>query len=249
MKFAALLACLSPVFSFGQTSPEDMMMMGLYRLNQTDKVTIETTGSERRGSTFVNLKVTAGLWYAPAEGKVKLEVMTFENGRLVSRQAADGQSLWNFDVRANTYSSLMYADENGLSNDWKQRVFRTLRLRTTGVTAFTVRILDDAYGTGLSTGRWQPWIPVSTLTRVDKSVASEAKSPGPNTTLYVLDGSDDEGWSLLGANFDQYDSTGQRLDKHYQLSVTAGELPDNVDFGFVPPRGAKVVTIDQRVGG
>lgn len=249
MKFAAFLACLSPVLSFGQTSAEDMMLMGLYKLNQTDKVTIETTGSERRGSTFVNLKVTAGLWYAPAEGKVKLEVMSFEDGKLVSRQAADGQSLWNFDVRSNTYSSLMYTNEDGLSNDWKQRVFRTLKLRTTGATAFTVRFLDDAYGTGLSTGHWQPWIPVSTVTRVDKSVACEAKSPGPNYTLYQLDGSDDDGWTLLGANYDQNDANGQRLDKHYQLTITPGQLPDNVDFGFVPPRGAKVVTIDQRLGG
>lgn len=224
------------------------MLQGLYRLSQVEKVTVETTGNERRGKDWIQVKVAAGLWLAPAENKVKLEVMTFENGKLVARQAADGQSLWDFDARANTYSSLVYADEDGLFTDWKQRVFRTLRLRTAGVTAFTVRLLDDAFGTGLSSGRWQPWIPVSSVSRVDTNVSCRAVNPAPNDTLYLLDGSDDDGFTLLGATLDQFDVSRQRVDKHWETTLTTGSLPENVDFGFVPPRGARVVTIDQRGG-
>lgn len=248
VKCLALMASLVPVFALAQTSPLEMMGQGLYRLVQADKVSLETTGFEVRGRYSVQIKVQASLWHLPAEDKVKLELMTFEDGKLVSRQVADGHSLWNFDVRSNTYSSVVYSDEDGLARDWKQRVFRTLRLRSSGATAFTVRLLDDAFGTGMGTGKWAPWMPVSQVQRVDTNVSCRASSPKPSDTLYLLDGSDDEGFTLLGAVFDEYDRDRQRVERHWDLKVTGGKLHDTVDFGFVPPRGSKVVTVDQRGG-
>lgn len=249
VKSVALFSLLIPVACVAQTSPENMMRQAFQRLGLSEKVSIETTGAEIRGKQLVNVRVVIGYQQVLADSLARIEVMTFEDGRLISRQAGDGLNLWDFDARANTYSSSTYAtSERGLLADWKQRLFHTLRLRTSGVTAFTFRHLDDAFGTGLKDDRWVPWIPVSALKREQTNVISRAGTPALNDTTYKLAGDDESGFSIEGSEFTLYDSAGDKSVKHWETTITPGQLPENTDFGFVPPKGARAIAVDQRSG-
>jgi hypothetical protein len=194
--------------------------------------------------------VTIGLEFKPLDADVKIEVMTFEDGKIVSRQAGDGINLWDFDARTNTYSSSAYGDpENGLAKDWKQRFFRTLRLRTTGVTSFTFRFLDEAFGTGVAEGHWLPWIPTASVERVDTTILCKADTPNRNELTYFFTGDDSNGFTLNGATYDQFQNNGNGTVRHWDTTITTGVLPDKTDFGFVPPRSAKMVSVERHLGG
>lgn len=249
VKSVALLSFLIPVACVAQTSPESMMRQALQRLGLAEKVTIETTGAELRGNQLVNVRVVIGYQQNLGAHLARIEVMTFEDGRLVSRQAGDSLNLWDFDVRANTYSSSTYATAHrGLLPDWKQRLFHTLRLRTSGVTAFAFRHLDDAFGTGLKDDRWVPWIPISTLERDQSDVISRAATPAPSETTYDLSGDDESGFTLEGSVYNLYNAAKDKVTKHWETTITTGSLPADVDFGFVPPKSARPIAIDQRSG-
>jgi len=250
VKKPAILACLIPVAAFAQMAPEDMMSQALQSLSLAEKVSVVTTGAEVRGSRLVNIRIVIGYQQRLAEGLVRIEILSFEDGKLASRQAGDGTNLWDFDVRSNSYSSSAYStSEHGLSRDWKQRFFHTLRLRTSGVTAFTFRLLDDAFGTGPKNNQWLPWIPISTVSRSGNNVVCVSGSPSHNDTTYSLSGNDDEGYTLNGAAFSLFDSSGQRVVKNWDTTVTTGNLPEGTQFGFTPPKGARANAIDQRSGG
>ncbi|MBL8065449.1 MAG: hypothetical protein JNM34_06270 [Chthonomonadaceae bacterium] len=246
---AALLVSLLPCVGMAQPSPRDVMDSALDRLAMSDKVAVTTLGAEVRGTRVVDVKVTIAFYYKPLDHVLRLEAMTWEDAKLVSRQVADGEVLWDFDARANTYSSLVYGDLGKLLPNWKSKVFRTLRLRTSGVTAFTFRLLDDAFGPGRGIQAWTPWVPMARSQMVDKSIQFTAKSPGPNKTTYGYDGDPESGYRLLGAAFRLWDSDEQAVLKRWDTALTVDSLPDNTDFGFTPPRGAKPVVIDQRLGG
>ena len=249
MKCLTALLVLFPVLAHCQASPQEMMMQGLYKIGQAEKVKITTTGSEFRGGRQIDIKVTAAFYYQPESDVVKLEVLSWEDGKLISRQAADGNRLWDFDARANTFSSSDYKDsQGGLYRNWKQRVFHTLRLRTTGCTAFTLRILDDVFGTGLASGSWSPWIPTAQVARMGANIVATAQTPNKNRTLYSFSGNDDVGFTFLGAEYDQeFDKGG--LEKIWSTQIETGTLFDDTDFRFIPPKGAKAIAVDSRLGG
>ena len=227
-----------------------MMLDGLGRLGSQDTVSVETSGTELRGTKVVDVKVTVGLIYKVADSDVKIEVLTYEDGKLVTRQAGDGSTLWDYDMRSNTYSSTTYAQpDTGFAKDWKIRFFRTLRLRHTGVTSFTFRFLDEAFGSGMASGHWQPWIPTSSVERVDSTILCKAETPNHNELTYVFDGDDADGVTLIGAHYDQYAGAGPSTVKHWDTTVTTGVLPDKTEFGFIPPRGARMVSVEQHLGG
>lgn len=226
-----------------------MMLQGIYKIGRADKVSLTTTGTEFRGGRQIDVKVTAAFLFDPENEVIKLEVLSFEEGKLTSRQAADGAMLWDFNARSNSFTSSAYKDsEGGLYKNWKQRIFHTLRLRTTGATAFTLRVLDDVFGTGLATGNWAPWIPTATLERKNSNIIATAASPNTNTTIYFFSGDDASGFTFLGAEYDQLFNRGG-VEKQWSMTVVTGSLFDDTDFRFIPPRGAKAVAVDSRLGG
>ncbi len=224
-----------------------MVSEGLRRLSQCQKVTVSVTGYEVRATRRVKVEVSAALLCQPESDTVKAEVMTFEDGKLVSREAADGENLWVYDVRSNSYTSSAYAKDGKLVADWQKRLFQTLRLRTTGATSFGLRILDDAFGTGLVSGEWLPWIPTATIERQETHVVCTATNPNLNNTVYYLNGDDDTGFDLVGATFEQAGRTG--TETSWSLTIEKDKLPSDVIFGFVPPRNAHATAVDQRDGG
>ncbi|MBS1722226.1 MAG: hypothetical protein JSS66_04380 [Armatimonadetes bacterium] len=236
-----MLLILCPLLACAQSSPQDMMLQGIQKLSVYDKVTVETLGQERRGASDVDLRVVAGLLCQPDSDRVKIELITYEDGKLVNRMAGDGTTIWIYDERSKTYSSSAYTDSEGaLKQDWKHTFFGTLRLRASGATAFAVRFLDDIYGVGPALGEWRPWIPTATVTRVDKTVVCDATNPTANSTVYSFNGDDQTGWDLIGASFTQ-----PAQNRSWSLTVDPGHLPSDIDFRFVPPRGAKPVAIDR----
>ena len=222
------------------------MVQALSRLASSDKIAVEATGTEKRGTNQIQLKSTIGLLYRPAEGHVFVEVLNFEDGKLIGRIAGDGIRLWHFDGRANTYSSYAYGSEDkGLDVSWSAKFFQSLRLKSTGPAAFAAKILDDAMNIGTKATAWLPWVPTATVERYDNTVVCNAGNPAPNTTTYMLDGDDSNGFSLTSAQYVQ--AGGQP--KKWDLTFTVGALPEHTEFGFVPPRGARMVTIGQSTGG
>lgn len=252
-RYVKALACalaLSPVLCFGQTTPQGMMEQGLAQLAGADKVKIVTTGQELRGDAAVDVKVTVGFVHNPAQNAVRLEVLSFENDRLIGRIAADGVSLWNYDARANTYSSTQYGtEESGLHRDWRGRFFPTLRLRSTGVVAYTLRLLDDAFGPNARPGSWRPWIPTALVERVDNTVQCTASTPAVNNTWYTFDGDETSGYLLLGGGYRQNVKDSNIVSKDWSFTVETGKLPDYTEFGFSAPRGAKLVAAERPSGG
>ncbi|MBS1712721.1 MAG: hypothetical protein JST30_00140 [Armatimonadetes bacterium] len=246
MRLSVLVVALLPGIGAAQMGPQGMMVQALGRIASSDQIAVEATGTEKRGTTLVELKSTVGLLYRPAEGRVLIEVLNFENGKLVGRIAGDGLRLWSFDGRANTYSSYGYGTEDkGLDANWSAKFFQSLRLRTNGPSAFATKVLDDAMHLGTKATAWLPWIPTATVERQENSIVCNAGNPAPNTTTYFLDGDDESGYSLTAARFVQ--AGGQP--KKWDLTFTLGTLPENTEFGFVPPRGARMVSVGQATGG
>lgn len=226
-----------------------MMAQALYRLSQYDKISVETTGAEVRGNKVISLKTSTSMRYEPFNNLVQIETMTFEDSVLTTRLAADGRNFWNYDAKANTFSSYSYANEDGLKTDWKQRLFQTYKLRASGISGFTFRVIDEVYGSGIRGGKWLPWIPISTVHRSNNTIICESDSPSPNETIYSLTGSDEEGYDLVGVSFRQFDNSRDNVLKRWDLTITPGALLQSTDFGFVPPKGAKPIAIEQRPGG
>src|SRR5690242_17316417 len=54
----AVLFWLAPLSAAAQTTPQGMMLQGLQKLGTAEKVTLETTGTEVRGTGVVDVKVT-----------------------------------------------------------------------------------------------------------------------------------------------------------------------------------------------
>lgn len=246
MRPLVIVAAFVPGLVGAQATPQSMMTQALSRIASSDKIAVEATGTEKRGTTLVELKSTVGFYYRPAEGRVLIEVLNFEDGKLTGRVAGDGLRLWSFDGRANTYSSYGYGTEDkGLDANWSAKFFQSLRLRTSGPAAFAAKVLDDAMHLGTKASVWSPWVPTATVERLENTVVCNAGNPAPNTTTYFLDGDDVSGYTLTGARFVQ--AGGQP--KKWELTFTLGALPENSDFGFVPPRGARMVSVGQATGG
>lgn len=225
------------------------MAQALFKLSQYDKLSLETTGAEVVGNKVVSVKTTTSLRYEPFNNLVQLETMTWENDLLSSRFAADGTTFWNFNAKSNTFSSFAYATEDGLKTDWKQRLFQSYKLRATGISGFAFRIIDEVYGAGIKGGKWLPWMPTATLSRVNNTIICESDTPSPNETVYFLDGNDEEGYSLAGITFKQFDNAHNKVLKRWALTLTPGSLLQDTDFGFIPPKGAKAIALEQRPGG
>lgn len=239
--FCALL--LLPTLAHAQATPVEMMRQSLYRLQQSSKLTLHCFGSDLRGTQNISTEVIWAIYVDLEHDDVRMEMLGYEDGKLVQRMAADGTRLWNYDAKLKTYSSREYVSTDGkLETNWRQRLFKPLKLHTTGMSAFTLRTLDDIWGLGLISGTWSPWIPTSVPERRSNFILAKSGTPNENQARYDFEGDDSSGFSLKEVRFQQWKPNGDE-ERNWTLEVLSGVLPLDTDFRFVPPKGARPIVI------
>ncbi len=224
-----------------QTTPQEMMLQSVYKLQQSQNLTFQASGQEMRGTRLVQVLTSVAFHIDLDNDLAQLEFLSLEDGKLVQRIAADGTRIWNFDAREKTYSSRSYTDSDGkLLNNWRESLFKTYKKYLTGIGAFVSKPLDDTFGLGLVKGAWSPWISTSELKRSNNMVIGKSDSPTENQTTYLFDGDDSLGFSLSQIKFNQWNSRGQEI-RNWTCQVYPNELPKDTDFRFIPPKGAHAI--------
>jgi hypothetical protein len=246
VKALSLLALASSSLAAAGQSPAVRIDDAFARLGMATKATVRLTGRDWNAGVATDVWVTAAIEHKPAERAVRLELTSYLNGQIAQRAVADGNTLWLYDFGRNAYSSLEYASSDGaLKPDWRARLFTTLGLRAGGPVAFVGRTLADAFGPGAA-NMWTPFFPTASLESVADGVIARATTPTEATTTYQLSPAGEiTGIIHLGIVEEANGWTGPA----WNVSILPNVLPDDADFVFVAPVGARAVSLERRQAG
>lgn len=246
VKALSLLALASSSLGAAAQSPGTRVDDAFTRLGMATQATVRLTGRDWAAGVPTDVWVTAAIEHKPSERAVRLELTSYANGQITHRAVGDGTTLWLYDFARRSYSSLEYASSDGaLKPDWRARLFTTLGLRAGGAVAFVSRTLADAFGPGAG-NMWTPFFPTSTVESSPEGVVARATTPTPATTTYQLNPAGVlTGIIHLGIVEEANGWTGPA----WNVSVLPGVLPDDADFVFVAPVGARAVSLERRQSG
>jgi hypothetical protein len=236
----SLMAVVSPA-----QSPEETMRGLADQMGLLGKGTVTTLATEVRHSRETTTRVSAA-FSCPQGGKPQLEVLTTRDGRLVQRMTCDGDSIWIHSILQNSYSSVPLSKGAALSHDWRNRLFQTVLARSTGATVFTVSLLADAFGRRFAEGaRWEPWHRGAQVSLQGLDVTYRVASPSHAVFAYHLERDEDERLHWTGATFESLAEPGAEGFFRWSATVYPGQVPADFDPKFVPPKGARPMSIEQ----
>ncbi|MCG9895782.1 MAG: hypothetical protein MH204_09940 [Fimbriimonadaceae bacterium] len=212
---------------------------------------LRAEGTERQGEVSRVVTVTAALEsgsMGPHQSSW-LELNAWRDGRLVQRLAGDGTTLWNWRPLRNTYSSIQYQ-----SSERPRPDHRALMLAGAGRWAdrdadFAVRMLRDIFSTGAGlAARWTPWIggeqnPWVTYGNGTADVIFRADRLEAQIAYRLVDNRLG-GYDIGQIWYERVDrTTGVPTLVQWQATLLKDAIPTGTQYGFQPPRGARVVTV------
>lgn len=230
------------------------MAEALGRLADTGKFTITTSGEEKVGETIRALQVSTALEFSNIGGipTVKAEQIVLRDGAIVHRLAADGSRLWVWDPFKKEYASISYQVSQG---DPREDYLRTMIFNfvkwSPREASFNSRLLQEAFLTPNQSERWTPWTGPSNVTMQDNQITCEALSGNPSMVRYYVTKPDEYlPFELTGANIYRQEklNTGW-YESNLTMQMYYDALPDDTDFTFTPPAGAKPRVISARQAG
>lgn len=250
--FVLSVLCLAVVGARADDSAlaRQMMAGATAELASNQMVSVQIAGTETIDGEAVPIWLSASISIEVVDEvpMIYLEVLTYRNNELQYRLAGDGTYLWSYDPVKKEYSSAAYGSTSGTQpSNMRQRLFQIAAVRCRGASTFLIKLLQDAFGPpadtfGLLSERWVPWMATANVTVNGSTILCESDAPTPSELVYTLEADPDYGYRLLGADFFRDLSTdSQSRIVEWTAQVFRDQLPDDVDFGFVPPPGSRAV--------
>lgn len=200
--------------------------------------------------------------------EIKAEIVEYADGSPVRRIVADGQILWDYDIRRNTYSAADYRGSGPEARaGYASRVLQGLARVQDTRSAALVRLIGEVWGG--ATSRFRPWVlteannralidgpawmtdPMSPDLILSPKLGESVAvwwSPGSNGTArraisFSMFVDDSGNRTLNGVHFRDRISNDRSLT--WTMTVHPSFLPASANFVFVPPANAKPIVANR----
>jgi len=224
----------------------------LTRMSTETSMYVTITGYEQVGKTKSPFSSIISLKFDTAENQpvVLIEFRNYVNGNMVQRVVGDGYYMWDNRVTNNTYLCSQYGNvDSAQPSNYRKKAFEILRLRTSGPAAYVARQLSEAFADPSKlAGYSQTWLPWLTTAPIESCIEGFkcASADGRENLLYNIVPEDPETrstWLLSGTTYQKTTPAGSSQKTiWWDARFSYGQVAKDVNFGFIPPKGAKPIS-------
>lgn len=246
---ALSLIALAPA-SFASDA-ENLVRGALSNLARQPAIHVSMSGYEQmdRAKTSFSSETTVKLENRTAY----LESQIYTGGKLVRRVVADGENLWSYDLLRREYSCVPYTEAAASLGAAMARPFSAAM---TGHFSALGQLISDIYVR--AGANWRPMIGLSQVSVVDPTptnptyqvqAVSNVGKTGPQVTAYYDISQTSSAYGLESLGMTRRDFVGQqpRTVSWHMVVVWDAFDPKDADFSFVPPKGARSITVGPKV--
>jgi hypothetical protein len=215
------------------------MSVAMLDLATEPAVAVALSGVIQVGGTKTPFTVNS--YWKTEDEKVYMETLMYRGTTLVQRVVADGTHLWNYRASKNEFSSVLLSEENTHA-----KLATQLRSTLPGQAAFIAQLWDDMYR---RSSEWKAYDAFATKevefepdvdgNLVPIAVHAVAGKPAHTWIDYLVSGSGGY-FTLSEVLYEKRDvEQGQARVTKWSAKIYQSFRPVDVDFTFVPPKGAR----------
>lgn len=217
-------------------------------------------GTEKTGNLQIPLALNVFLknGFDGVRRLTQLDLTTYSNSALQERITADGVSLWTWKPAKKEYACMTYGNlEGGQPERYIKSLCQILDVEARGQAALAARLIHYAFSS-LDSGNppatdqmWAPWPAMADITLDGNDVVCTVGSPATMEVRYELEPYGQNQWKLKGVGYYEYVKMGAKHREttwHLDIIRLANPIPPAA-FVFIPPAGARAVSLPARSGG
>lgn len=241
-----MIALLALAAASSAQSAERIMSSAMLDLATEPSIAVALSGFVSVGETKTPFTVNS--YWKTANKKVYMETLLFRGTTLVQRVVADGSTLWSYRASKNEFSSVALSEENTHA-----KLAAQLRSLLPGQAAFIAQLWDDMYR---RSSEWKAYDAFATKevefqpdadgNMVPVAVHATAGKPIHTWIDYLVSGSGGY-FKLDEVLYEKRDvEQGQARITKWNAKIYQSFTPVEVDFTFVPPKGARSTNMGSR---
>ncbi len=256
-----LVGILASGFAYGQAATARAMMgSAMQELIGNENLRFALTGTEKYGNQQTSLSEGIYLrnWFDGTRRQIQLDMQIGRNNILDERITGDGTSLWMWKPAKKEYGCINYGNfEGGQPDRYARNLCQLIDVEARGHAALPARLIHQAFGNtdaGVSLPQdrlWAPWPAMADITIDGIDVVCTVGNPATMEVRYELQQLGQNKFKLVGIDYYELAAMGakQRETNWHLDIVRLNQVIPPEAFKFIPPAGAKAVSLPARTGG
>jgi hypothetical protein len=246
------------------TPTEARINQSLDALRRYERLSLRMDGTEFANGRSTPFTIYAAWFWRPAEGLAMVEIREFRDEQLVRRTAADGVTLWSYDLRTREYTANTYGSHGAQQPaGYRRSLLYSAQTLAQGPSIYIARLLRETYAG--EAAHFKAWVPGANSEFLgapteDPVLPERWYTPSPRDE-YVLDvlgdpayrsnafhmRADEESIELVRVFFAEWTSRTRRVE--WTISVYPDYLWEDTSFRFEPPAGSRPLVSPRGPGG